>query len=67
MATRLPFVHQISLDAKVRAEVDKNMVEPHSGTFDAAQRHIYALMYQDCYPRFVKSKQYKQLLKNLRD
>ncbi|KAJ7374172.1 Regulator of G-protein signaling 17 [Desmophyllum pertusum] len=54
---------EISLDAKVRAEIDKSMSNPHTETFKCAQDHIFTLMYHDCFPRFIKSKHYKQLLK----
>ena len=54
---------QISLDAKVRAEIDKSMSNPDKDTFKCAQDHIFTLMYHDCFPRFIKSKHYKQLLK----
>ncbi|XP_068679642.1 regulator of G-protein signaling rgs-2-like isoform X1 [Montipora foliosa] len=54
---------EISLDAKVRAEIDNNMNNPTEETFKVAQDHIFTLMYHDCFPRFIKSKHYKQLLK----
>lgn len=54
---------QVSLDAKVRAEIDNNMSNPDTDTFKCAQDHIFTLMYHDCFPRFIKSKHYKQLLK----
>jgi len=54
---------EISLDAKVRAEIDNNMNNPTEDTFKVAQDHIFTLMYHDCFPRFIKSKHYKQLLK----
>lgn len=54
---------EISLDAKVRAEIDKSMSNPDKDTFKCAQDHIFTLMYHDCFPRFIKSKHYKQLLK----
>lgn len=54
---------EISLDAKVRAEIDNNMSNPTEDTFKVAQDHIFTLMYHDCFPRFIKSKHYKQLLK----
>ena len=57
------FLTQISLDAKVRAEIDNNMNNPTEDTFKVAQDHIFTLMYHDCFPRFIKSKHYKQLLK----
>ncbi|EDO32804.1 predicted protein [Nematostella vectensis] len=55
---------EISLDAKIRATVDKSMSDPDQNTFDPAQDHIYTLMYHDCFPRFIKSKHYKNLIKS---
>jgi len=57
------FVFQISLDAKIRATVDKAMSDPDENTFELAQQHIFDLMHRDCLPRFLKSKVYKQLTK----
>lgn len=39
------------------------MSNPDKDTFKCAQDHIFTLMYHDCFPRFIKSKHYKQLLK----
>ena len=39
------------------------MNNPTVDTFKVAQDHIFTLMYHDCFPRFIKSKHYKQLLK----
>lgn len=39
------------------------MNNPTEDTFKVAQDHIFTLMYHDCFPRFIKSKHYKQLLK----
>ena len=39
------------------------MSNPDNDTFQVAQDHIFTLMYHDCFPRFIKSKHYKQLLK----
>lgn len=57
------FCFQISLDAKIRAAVDKEMSDPDENTFQLAQQHIFELMHRDCLPRFLKSKVYKQLTK----
>ncbi|KXJ27876.1 regulator of G-protein signaling 19 [Exaiptasia diaphana] len=54
---------EISLDAKIRAAVDKEMSDPDENTFQLAQQHIFELMHRDCLPRFLKSKAYKQLTK----
>lgn len=44
---------EVSLDARVREVVNRNMVEPTSHTFDEAQIQIYTLMLRDSYPRCV--------------
>lgn len=54
---------EVSLDARVRDLVNRNMVEPTTSTFDEAQLQIYTLMHRDSYPRFVNSQVYKSLLK----
>lgn len=38
------------------------MQTPGRDTFDHAQDHIYQLMRNDSYKRFLKSEQYKELL-----
>ena len=55
------FVFQVSLDARVREIVNRNMVEPTPHTFDDAQLQIYTLMHRDSYPRFVNSPLYRSL------
>ncbi|XP_046809904.1 regulator of G-protein signaling 17 [Lucilia cuprina] len=52
---------EVSLDARVREVVNRNMVEPTSHTFDEAQIQIYTLMLRDSYPRFINSQKYKTL------
>jgi hypothetical protein len=52
---------QVSLDARVREIVNRNMVEPTPHTFDDAQLQIYTLMHRDSYPRFVNSPLYRSL------
>lgn len=53
---------EVSLDARVREIINRNMIHPSSSTFDDAQLQIYTLMHRDSYPRFVSSSQYKDLL-----
>ncbi|RZF44878.1 hypothetical protein LSTR_LSTR004503 [Laodelphax striatellus] len=52
---------EVSLDSRVRDQVNKNMVSPTPHTFDEAQLQIYTLMHRDSYPRFINSTAYKQL------
>lgn len=51
----------MSLDARVREIINKNMIEPTPNTFDEAQVQIYTLMHRDSYPRFINSPAYKKL------
>lgn len=44
-------------------KVQSGLKCPSRFTFDAAAEHIYALLLKkDCYPRFIRSEQYKSLL-----
>lgn len=44
-------------------KVHQEMKNPSRFTFDAAQDHVYTLLLKkDCYPRFVRSEHYKNLL-----
>uniref|UniRef100_A0A1I8FPV5 RGS domain-containing protein n=1 Tax=Macrostomum lignano TaxID=282301 RepID=A0A1I8FPV5_9PLAT len=52
----------VSLDARVREIINKNMVEPTAHTFDDAQVQIFTLMHRDSYPRFLNSHFYRQLV-----
>ncbi|CAM1299021.1 RGS20 (predicted) [Pycnogonum litorale] len=52
---------EVSLDARVRDIINRNMVEPMPHTFDEAQLQIYTLMHRDSYPRFVNSPIYRKL------
>uniref|UniRef100_A0A1S4MEK4 Regulator of G-protein signaling, putative n=1 Tax=Pediculus humanus subsp. corporis TaxID=121224 RepID=A0A1S4MEK4_PEDHC len=51
---------EVSLDARVREQVNKSMVAPTPHIFDEAQLQIYTLMHRDSYPRFVNSSMYKE-------
>ncbi|XP_055337107.1 regulator of G-protein signaling 17-like isoform X2 [Paramacrobiotus metropolitanus] len=53
---------EVSLDARVREIINRNMVEPSRSTFDEAQLQIFTLMHRDSYPRFVNSPQYRGLV-----
>ncbi|XP_010750178.1 regulator of G-protein signaling 21 isoform X1 [Larimichthys crocea] len=53
---------QINIDCVTRGEISKNLSQPGPNCFDRAQRLIYGLMENDCYPRFLKSDIYQALL-----
>lgn len=56
------FSYQINIDCVTREEISKNIARPAPNCFDRAQRLIYGLMENDCYPRFLKSEVYQTLL-----
>uniref|UniRef100_A0A8C9YFK1 Regulator of G-protein signaling 1 n=1 Tax=Sander lucioperca TaxID=283035 RepID=A0A8C9YFK1_SANLU len=53
---------QINIDCVTREEISENISQPEPNCFDRAQRLIYGLMENDCYPRFLKSEIYQALL-----
>uniref|UniRef100_A0A3Q4HX83 Regulator of G-protein signaling 1 n=2 Tax=Neolamprologus brichardi TaxID=32507 RepID=A0A3Q4HX83_NEOBR len=53
---------QINIDCVTRDEISKNISQPGPNCFDRAQKLIYGLMENDCYPRFLKSETYQDLL-----
>ncbi|XP_059197234.1 regulator of G-protein signaling 21-like [Centropristis striata] len=53
---------QINIDCVTREEISENLSQPEPNCFDRAQRLIYGLMENDCYPRFLKSEMYQALL-----
>ncbi|XP_072030958.1 regulator of G-protein signaling 7-like isoform X3 [Amphiura filiformis] len=52
----------INVDSKTQEITKKKMLNIDRYTFDAAQDHIFLLMRNDSYTRFLKSEQYKELL-----
>lgn len=56
------FFTQINIDCVTREEISKNVSPPRPNCFNRAQRLIYGLMENDCYPRFLKSEIYQTLL-----
>ncbi|XP_034979742.2 regulator of G-protein signaling 18 [Zootoca vivipara] len=53
---------EVNLDFNTKTCTSQRMSHPTLNTFDAAQTKIYALMEQDCYPRFLRSNLYLDLL-----
>ncbi|XP_031556212.1 regulator of G-protein signaling 7-like [Actinia tenebrosa] len=53
----------INVDCKTHEEVELNLKNPGRYMFDAAQDHIFQLMKSDSYSRFLRSEQYKELMK----
>uniref|UniRef100_A0A668ABL8 Regulator of G-protein signaling 1 n=1 Tax=Myripristis murdjan TaxID=586833 RepID=A0A668ABL8_9TELE len=53
---------QINIDFVTREEIAENISQPSPNSFDRAQRLIYGLMENNCYPRFLKSEIYQALL-----
>lgn len=53
---------QINIDHETRDITKANLLVPSPSCFDIAQHKIYMLMAKDCYPRFLRSPAYKDLL-----
>ncbi|XP_068581158.1 regulator of G-protein signaling 8-like [Cebidichthys violaceus] len=53
---------QINIDCVTREEIRESLSQTEPNCFDRAQRQIYSLMENDCYPRFLKSEMYQVLL-----
>ncbi|XP_043946318.1 regulator of G-protein signaling 19 isoform X2 [Protopterus annectens] len=56
---------EVSLDSRVRENINRKMQEPTAHTFDDAQLQIYTLMHRDSYPRFLNSTIYKSLIQSV--
>uniref|UniRef100_A0A4W5NN04 Regulator of G-protein signaling 1 n=1 Tax=Hucho hucho TaxID=62062 RepID=A0A4W5NN04_9TELE len=54
---------QINIDCGTRENITKNISQPSLTSFDTAQKLIYSLMARDCYPRFLKSDIYQDMLR----
>ncbi|XP_039695752.1 regulator of G-protein signaling 4 isoform X2 [Pteropus medius] len=52
---------EVNLDARTRAETSRGVREPTRTCFDAAQRQVFQLLEEDCYPRFLRSRFYLEL------
>ncbi|XP_075472973.1 regulator of G-protein signaling 21-like [Ascaphus truei] len=62
------FIHteaprQINIDHKTRDMISDTISKPTSTSFDYAQKQIACLMAKDSYPRFLRSDNYKELMK----
>ncbi|XP_016358802.1 regulator of G-protein signaling 16-like [Sinocyclocheilus anshuiensis] len=53
---------EVNLDHETRTITLKNMEQPTLSCFNLAQSKIYTLMEKDCYPRFLKSAVYQELI-----
>lgn len=56
---------EINIDGKTMEETRIAMKTPSRYTYDKAADHVYLLLLKkDCYPRFIRSEHYKNLLSN---
>ncbi|KAJ3595754.1 hypothetical protein NHX12_005057 [Muraenolepis orangiensis] len=55
---------EVNLDHTTKAQTLENMKQASLGCFDLAQAKIYGLMQKDCYPRFLKSPAYLELIRS---
>ncbi|XP_034035318.1 regulator of G-protein signaling 16-like isoform X2 [Thalassophryne amazonica] len=53
---------EVNIDHETRDITKANMVIPSPNCFDLAQHKIYMLMAKDCYPRFLRSPAYRDLV-----
>ncbi|KAK9979747.1 hypothetical protein ABG768_013161 [Culter alburnus] len=53
---------EVNLDHETKTITLKNMEQPNQSCFTLAQSKIYTLMEKDCYPRFLKSTVYQELI-----
>ncbi|XP_023317556.1 regulator of G-protein signaling 9 isoform X1 [Trichogramma pretiosum] len=54
---------EINIDGKTMEKVHQEMKNPTRFTFDSAAEHVYTLLLKkDCYPRFIRSDHYRNLL-----
>ncbi|KAM6415412.1 regulator of G-protein signaling 21 [Rhynochetos jubatus] len=54
---------EINIDFHTKDHISQNISEPTLSCFDDAQRLIYSLMAKDSFPRFLRSEEYKELVK----
>lgn len=54
---------EINIDGQTMEKVHLGLKSPSRFSFDSAAEHVYALLLKkDCYPRFIRSEHYKNLL-----
>ncbi|XP_005802347.1 regulator of G-protein signaling 5-like [Xiphophorus maculatus] len=53
---------EVNIDHETRDITKANLMNPSPSCFDQAQHRIYMLMAKDCYPRFLHSPVYRDLL-----
>ncbi|XP_029938408.1 regulator of G-protein signaling 16 [Salarias fasciatus] len=53
---------EVNIDHETRDITKANMLSPSPSCFDQAQHKIYMLMAKDCYPRFLRSSNYRDLV-----
>ncbi|KAF2363837.1 G-protein gamma-like domain [Trinorchestia longiramus] len=54
---------EINIDGKTMEETQQQRKQPSRYTYDLASEHVYALLLKkDCYPRYLRSEDYKNLL-----
>uniref|UniRef100_A0A671RY38 Regulator of G-protein signaling 5-like n=1 Tax=Sinocyclocheilus anshuiensis TaxID=1608454 RepID=A0A671RY38_9TELE len=56
---------EVNIDYETRDITQANLKSPMASCFDMAQYRIYILMEKDCYPRFLRSTAYRNLLNQL--
>ncbi|XP_068215024.1 uncharacterized protein [Palaemon carinicauda] len=56
---------EINIDGKTMEQTQNQLKNPNRYTYDLAAEHVYILLLKkDCYPRFLRSEQYKTLAAN---
>ncbi|XP_071369046.1 regulator of G-protein signaling 16 [Centroberyx affinis] len=55
---------EVNIDHETRDITKANMQTPSPACFDQAQHKIYMLMAKDCYPRFLRSPAYRDLVRH---
>uniref|UniRef100_A0A3B4DT36 RGS domain-containing protein n=1 Tax=Pygocentrus nattereri TaxID=42514 RepID=A0A3B4DT36_PYGNA len=56
---------EVNIDHETRDITQANVKSPTPTCFDLAQYRIYILMEKDCYPRFLRSSAYRDLVSHL--